>query len=86
MRIVVLLHEELHIASNFHNEGCDLLREHGQVEIVAIRRGEEQAAFEQFLALLKQVDAAVIGCWHRPAMQPEHWRQARKPQGFRRHL
>ena len=82
MRIVVLLHEELHIASNFHNEGCDLLREHGQVEIVAIRRGEEQAAFEQFIALLKQVDAAVIGCWHRPAMQPEHWRQAQNLKVF----
>ena len=76
MRYVVLLHEELHIDSNFHGEGCALLREHGQVEIVTIRRGEEEAAFEQFLAALKQADAAVIGCWHRPAMQPEHWRQA----------
>ena len=76
MRYAVLLHENLHIASNFHSEGCALLREHGQVEIVTIRRGEETAAFEEFLAHLKEVDAAVIGCWHRPAMQPEHWRQA----------
>ncbi|MDE0464783.1 MAG: hypothetical protein OXH93_20360, partial [Caldilineaceae bacterium] len=76
MRYAVLLHEELHIESNFHSEGCALLREHGQVEIAAIRRGQEAVAFEQFLALLKEVDAAVIGCWHRPAMQPEHWLQA----------
>ncbi|MEM7127552.1 MAG: NAD(P)-dependent oxidoreductase [Chloroflexota bacterium] len=76
MRFVVLLHEEYHIGSDFHSEGCDLLREHGQVDIIAMRRGEEASAFERFVALLKEADAAVIGCWHRPPMQPEHWRQA----------
>ncbi len=76
MRFVVLLHEDHHIASNFHGEGCDLLREHGQVDLVTMRSGQEAAALEPFIALLKEADAAVIGAWHRPAMQPEHWRQA----------
>ena len=82
MRFVVLLHEEHHIGSNFHGEGCDLLREHGQVDIVAMRSGQEAAAFDQFLALLKEADGAVIGCWHRPAMQPKHWRQAKNLKVF----
>ena len=82
MRYVVLLHEKHHIGSDFHSEGCDLLREHGQVDIVAIRSGEEAAAFEQFLALLKEADGAVIGCWHRPAIQLEHWRQAKNLKVF----
>ena len=76
MCYVVLLHEEHHIASNFHSEGCALLREHGQVDIVTMRSGQETAALEPFSARLKEADAAVIGCWHQPAMQPEHWHQA----------
>ena len=71
-----MLHEEHHIASNFHSEGCALLREHGQVDIVTMRSGQETAALEPFSARLKEADAAVIGCWHQPAMQPEHWHQA----------
>ncbi|MEM7537029.1 MAG: NAD(P)-dependent oxidoreductase [Chloroflexota bacterium] len=62
--------------SNFHSEGMALLHEQGQVDIVTIQRGQEEAAFEQFVTYLKEADAAVIGCWHRPAMQTEHWRQA----------
>ncbi|MBV7335004.1 hypothetical protein KFU94_43555 [Chloroflexi bacterium TSY] len=82
MRFVVLLHEEYHIASDFHSEGVDLLRTHGQVDIVTMRSGQDAAAFDQFIARLKEADAAVIGCWHRPAMQPEHWHQAEKLKVF----
>ncbi|MEM7132233.1 MAG: NAD(P)-dependent oxidoreductase [Chloroflexota bacterium] len=76
MKFVVLLYEDYHIANDFHSEGCDLLREHGQVDIVSMRSGEEEAGFERFVALLKEADAAVIGCWRRPAMESEHWHQA----------
>ena len=76
MRFAVLLHEDNHMARNYHGEGIDQLREHGQVDLVTMRSGEEAAALEPFMALLKEADAAIIGAWHRPAMQPEHWRQA----------
>jgi phosphoglycerate dehydrogenase-like enzyme len=76
MRFAVLLHEDNHIARNYHGEGYDLLREHGQVDLVTMRSGQEEAALEPFIAVLKGADAGVIGAWHRPAMQPEHWRQA----------
>jgi phosphoglycerate dehydrogenase-like enzyme len=82
MRFAVLLHEERHMARNYHGEGCDLLREHGQVDLVTMKSGREEAAMEPFSALLKEADAAVIGSWYRPAMQPEHWQQAQKLRVF----
>ena len=67
MRIALLLHEEHHIGSGFHRDGLSLLREFGEVEVLAMRRGEEGAAHGRFAELLREVDGAVIGCWHRPA-------------------
>lgn len=76
MRFAVLLHEDNHIARNYHSEGLDQLRKHGQVDIVTMQSGQEEAALDPFVSLLKKADATVIGSWHRPAMQPEHWHQA----------
>ena len=73
MRFAVLLHEDHHIARNYHGEGYDRLAEHGQVDLVTMRSGQEAAALEPFIARLKGADAAVIGA---SAMQPFHWRQA----------
>ena len=75
MRFCVLLREDFHVARNYHGEECDLLRTHGQVDIVTIREGQEAEALHQFLSLLKTSDGVVIGPWHRPAMKSEHWRQ-----------
>ncbi len=82
MRIAVLLHEELHIGSGFHRDGLPLLREFGEVEVLAMRRGEEGAAHGQFAELLREVDGAVIGCWHRPPMEMEDWRGAKNLKVF----
>jgi D-3-phosphoglycerate dehydrogenase len=71
----MLLREDFHVARNYHGEGCDLLRTHGQVDIVTIREGQEAEALHQFLSLLKTSDGAVIGPWHQPAMKSEHWQQ-----------
>ena len=82
MRIAVLLHEELHIGSGFHRDGLPLLREFGEVEVLAMRRGEEGAAHGRFADLLREVDGAVIGCWHRPPMKVEDWRGAKNLKVF----
>lgn len=76
MRFAVLLHEDHHIARNYHGEGIDQLRTHGQVDLVTMQSGQEAAALDPFIVLLKGADAGVIGPWHRPALQPEHWGQA----------
>ena len=76
MRFAVLLHEDHHMARNYHGEGIDHLRDHGQIDLVTMQSGQETAALDPFIAHLKEADAAVIGAWHRPAMQPEYWRQA----------
>ena len=82
MRFCVLLREDFHVARNYHGEGCDLLRTHGEVDIVTIRNGQEAEALHQFLSMMKASDGAVIGPWYRPAMQPEHWQQARRLKVF----
>ena len=82
MRFALLLHEDRHIARNYHGEGLELLRNHGQVDVVTMKSGEEAAALEPFVAHLKAADAGVIGAWYRPPMQPEHWEQAEKLKVF----
>ena len=82
MRFAVLLHEEHHMARNYHGEGLSLLKEHGQVDLVTMKLGEEEAQLEPFVTLLKDADAAVIGSWHRPNMQPNHWQQAQNLKVF----
>jgi phosphoglycerate dehydrogenase-like enzyme len=76
MRFAVLLHEDSHIAKDIHLEGLDLLRQHGQVDVVTMKRGQGQAELEPYLALMKAADAAVISPWHWPKLKPEHWRSA----------
>ena len=44
MHFAVLLHEDRHMARNYHGEGLELLREHGQVDLVTMRSGQETAA------------------------------------------
>ena len=76
MNFSVLLRQDPHIDLDYHSEGCDLLRQEGQVDIVTIQSGDEEEAMEEFLSLLKTSDAAVIGPWYRPAMQAKHWQGA----------
>ena len=75
MRFAVLLHEDRHIARDLHREGMDHLREHGHIDLVTMRTGEEEKALDPFIEILKEADAGIIGAWHRPAMQSEHWHQ-----------
>lgn len=82
MRFAVLLHEDRHMARNYHGEGLDLLRTHGQVDLITMKSGQESAALAPYVALLKEADAGVIGAWYRPPMQPEHWQQAAKLKVF----
>ncbi len=82
MQLAVLLNEDKHISKNLHGEGMELLREFGQVDLVTMRTGEEEKALEPFVALLEEADAGIVGAWHRPAMQPEHWRQAKNLKVF----
>lgn len=82
MRFALLLHEDRHIARNYHGEGLDLLHEHGQVDLITMKDGQETAALAPYVELLKQADAGVIGAWYRPPMQPEHWQQAEKLKVF----
>ena len=82
MRFAVLLHEDRHMARNYHGEGLDLLRDHGHVDLVTMKSGQETAAMGPFVDYLQAADAGVIGAWHRPAMQPPHWQQAAKLKVF----
>ncbi|MEM7538196.1 MAG: NAD(P)-dependent oxidoreductase [Chloroflexota bacterium] len=82
MRFAVLLHEERHMARNYHGEGMDLLYAAGHVDLVTMKRGEEAAAMAPFVANMREADAAVIGSWYRPPMEPEHWQQGEKLQVF----
>ncbi len=76
MRFAVLLHEDRHMARNYHGEGLELLNRYGQVDLVTMKTGQEEAALAPFVEYLKQADAGVIGSWYRPPMQPEDWQQA----------
>ena len=82
MRFAVLLHEDRHMARNYHGEGLELLRQAGHVDLVTMKRGEEAAGHDPYVAYLKEADAGVIGSWFRPPMRPEDWQQAAKLKVF----
>ena len=44
MRFVVLVHDD-HVAWDFHTEGCNLLREHGEVEFLCLPTGLLQLGY-----------------------------------------
>ena len=82
MKYAVLLHEERHLARNYHSEGLELLRAHGDVDLITMKSGEEAAALEPFAGLMEKADAAVIGAWMRPALRPEHWQASKNLKVF----
>ena len=93
MRFVVLVNDD-HVAWDWHTEGCNLLREHGEVEFLCLPTGirtgdafleptdEVTTVLEDFYSQLETADAAVIGAWYRPPMLPEHWAAAEKLKVF----
>ena len=81
MKFLVLIGER-HIYNDFHSEGCALLREQGDVKTVVLSSGDEKSDLERFHGLLQEAEAAVIGCWYRPPMLPEHWQAARNLRVF----
>lgn len=89
MNFLVLL-KESHVHSDFHSEGCSLLKEKGDVTTVVLPGGpgsrgndpNDENELERFYDLLKEAEAAVIGCWYRPPMLPEHWEKARNLRVF----
>ena len=76
MRFSVLIHEDGHIARDYHIDGLSHLQEKGKVDIFVIKGGQETKALDRFFSNLKEVDAAVIGPWYHPPMKLEHWKQA----------
>lgn len=82
MKYAVLLHKERHMARNYHGEGLDLLKAHGDVETIIMTRGKEAEALEPYAELMKAADAAVIGAWYRPSLRPEHWQAAKNLKVF----
>ena len=67
-----------HSGRGYIDEGCNLLRSHGQLEVISQRELKEEKALARFLELLPEADGVVISPWHRPATTPEHWYQAGK--------
>lgn len=67
-----------HSGRGYIDEGCSLLRSHGQLEVVSKLELKEEKTLARFLELLPKADAVVISPWHRPATTPEHWHQAEK--------
>ena len=76
MRFAVLLHEDGHIARDYHIDGLSHLQKQGEVDLFKIKSGQEMATLDRFFTHLKEVDAAVIGPWYFPPIQPKHWQQA----------
>ena len=93
MRFVVLVNDD-HVAWDWHTEGCNLLREHGEVEFLCLPTGirtgdafqeptdEVATVLEDFYSQLETADAAVIGPWYSPPMLPEHWAATEKLKVF----
>ena len=87
MRFLVLLNQR-HIERDYYREGCALLRQHGDVETVYLSTfhhrptDQDTEALAEFRSQLQTTDAAVIGPWYRPAMQPQHWQAAEQLQVF----
>lgn len=82
MKYAVLLHEERHMARNYHGKGMELLHANGDVELITMKRGEEKEKLEPYVEIMKDADAAVIGSWFRPELKPEHWELAKNLKVF----
>lgn len=74
MRFVVL--EGGGRARPITEEGLDLLRAHGQVDLVTLAADSQQEGMAQFLDLLRTADAALISPWFLPPTKPGDWSHA----------
>ena len=76
MRFVVL--EAAARVRQFTDEGLDLLRAHGEVDLVTLAPESREQGVAEFLALLPTADAAVICPWFHPPTTPKDWMQAER--------
>ncbi len=76
MRFLVI-ERDSHRRRGYISEGYDLLSNHGNIDLVHQTDGNSEQALTQFLELLPEADAVVIGPWHRPATKPEDWLRAK---------
>lgn len=78
MQIAVWAKETPHRTRDYISQGCAVLRECGDVHLIIEPPGGEAQAQAELLARCPELDALVIGPWYWPALQPEHWQQARR--------
>ena len=74
----LVLETHFHRERDYTGEGCALLGEHGNIDLVYQADGQAEQALKEFLELLPKADAVVMGPWHRLTTTPEDWLRAEK--------